>query len=62
MKFLMHLTEVLASSKIWIGMCGGSLIILPILGIMFVHNSSTNDESEQGRAGGSSNPGVSEEL
>jgi hypothetical protein len=59
MKFLMHLSEVLASSKIWIGLCGGSLIVLPILGIMFVHSSSSKHESEQGRTGGNSNSRVS---
>ncbi len=60
MKFLMHLSEVLASSKIWIGLCGGSLIVLPIMGIIFVHSNPPKHESEQGRPGSDPNSGVSE--
>ncbi len=56
----MHLSEVLASSKIWIGLCGGSLIVLPIMGIIFVHSNPPKHESEQGRPGSDPNSGVSE--
>jgi len=62
MKFLMHLSEILASSKIWIGLCGGSLIILPIMGIMIVHSSPQRHEPKQGRDGSDSNSEVSQKV
>jgi hypothetical protein len=34
---MFHLVEFLASSPIWIGLCGGGLIIPPIIGIMIIH-------------------------
>ena len=36
---IFHLVEVLAASPIWIGLCGGGLIIPPIVGIMIIHNN-----------------------
>jgi formate-dependent nitrite reductase membrane component NrfD len=40
MKTLFHIVEFLASSPIWIGICGGGLIIPPILGMMHVHSKN----------------------
>ena len=34
---MFHLVEVLAASKIWLGACGFGIIVLPILGIQFIH-------------------------
>lgn len=39
---MFHLVEVLASNSIWIGLCGGGLIIPPIIGIMIIHNKKQN--------------------
>jgi len=36
---MFHLIEVLASSPVWIGFCGGGLIIPPIIGIMITHQN-----------------------
>jgi len=36
---MLHIVEVLADSPLWIGLCGGALIIPPILGIMAVHRN-----------------------
>jgi len=35
---MFHLVEVLAASPIWIGACGFGIIVLPIMGIAFIHN------------------------
>ena len=41
--FLFHLVEVLASSPIWLGACGFGIIVLPIMGIAFIHNIEENN-------------------
>lgn len=35
---MFHSVEILAGSQIWIGLCGFGIIVLPILGIMFIHD------------------------
>jgi hypothetical protein len=35
---MFHLVETLAGSQIWIGLCGFGIIIMPILGIMYIHD------------------------
>jgi len=37
---IFHIVEALASSPVWLGLCGGGLIIPPIVGIMIIHRSS----------------------
>lgn len=34
---MFHLVEVLADSPIWLGLCGFGIIVLPIMGIQFIH-------------------------
>jgi hypothetical protein len=36
---IFHLVETLASSPVWLGICGGGLIIPPIIGIMLIHRN-----------------------
>jgi hypothetical protein len=40
---MFHLVEVLASSKIWLGLCGFGVIVLPIMGIQYIHSKHKND-------------------
>ena len=35
---LFRIAEHLASSQIWLGLCGFGITILPILGIQYIHN------------------------
>jgi len=35
---MLHLIEVLAASPIWLGLCGFGVIVLPIVGIQYIHN------------------------
>jgi len=35
---MFHLVEALASSPIWLGLCGAGLTVVPILGIMLIHS------------------------
>lgn len=37
---IFHIVEILAASPVWIGLCGGGLIIPPIIGIMFIHKEN----------------------
>ena len=39
---MFHLVEALAASPIWIGACGFGIIVLPIMGIAFIHNKEKN--------------------
>jgi hypothetical protein len=32
--------EFLAASPIWLGLCGFGIIVVPILGIMVIHNNN----------------------
>ena len=34
---IFHIVEVLAASPIWLGLCGFGIIVVPIIGIMFIH-------------------------
>jgi hypothetical protein len=36
---IFHIVEILASSKIWLGLCGFGIIVVPIMGISFIHNN-----------------------
>jgi len=36
---ILHFVETLANSPLWVGLCGFGLVVLPILGIMTVHNN-----------------------
>ena len=36
---IFHLVEVLAASPIWLGLCGAGLTIVPIMGIMLIHQN-----------------------
>jgi len=35
---IFHAVETLANNPIWLGLCGMGLTIIPIIGIMAVHN------------------------
>ena len=34
---MFHLVEILANSPLWLGLCGFGVIVLPILGIQYIH-------------------------
>jgi hypothetical protein len=34
---IFHIVETLAANPVWIGLCGGGLIIPPIIGIILIH-------------------------
>jgi len=36
---IFHITEALAASPIWLGLCGFGIIVVPIMGIAFIHNN-----------------------
>jgi hypothetical protein len=35
---IFHFVEYLAQSPIWLGLCGFGIIIIPIMGISYIHN------------------------
>ncbi|WJZ48306.1 hypothetical protein [Synechococcus phage DSL-LC02] len=35
---MFHLVEVLAANPVWLGMCGFGIIVLPIMGIQYIHS------------------------
>ena len=35
---IFHIVETLAASPIWLGICGFGIIVVPIMGIAFIHN------------------------
>jgi len=35
---IFHIVEALAASQLWLGLCGFGIIVVPILGISFIHN------------------------
>ena len=39
---MFHITEVLANSPVWLGLCGFGVIVMPILGIQFVYEKEKN--------------------
>ena len=36
---IFHIVETLATSPIWLGLCGAGLTIAPIMGIMLIHRT-----------------------
>jgi hypothetical protein len=40
---MFKLVEFLASSPIWLGLCGFGVIVLPIMGIQYIHKKHEND-------------------
>ena len=34
---IFYIAETLASSPIWLGLCGFGIIVLPIMGIAYIH-------------------------
>jgi len=36
---IFHIVETLAASPLWLGLCGFGIIVIPILGIMIIHNN-----------------------
>ena len=45
-RMIFHIVEALASSPIWVGMCGFGLIVVPILGIAFIHNKEKQEKKD----------------
>ena len=37
------IVEILANSPIWLGACGFGVIVLPIMGISFIHSTEKNN-------------------
>jgi hypothetical protein len=35
---IFHIVETLAKSPVWLGLCGFGIIVVPILGISYIHN------------------------
>lgn len=35
---MFNVVEALAASPIWLGLCGFGIIVIPIMGIAFIHN------------------------
>ncbi len=36
---IFHVVEELATSPVWIGLCVFGIIVVPIMGIAFIHNN-----------------------
>ncbi len=36
---IFHIVETLANSTIWLGLCGFGIIVVPIMGISYIHNN-----------------------
>lgn len=36
---IFHIVEILANSQIWLGLCGFGVIVVPIMGISYIHNN-----------------------
>lgn len=41
---MFHLVETLAASQLWLGACGFGIIVLPIMGIAFIHNREEKEK------------------
>jgi hypothetical protein len=39
---MFHLVESLANSPVWLGLCGFGVIVLPIMGIQYIHNNNND--------------------
>jgi hypothetical protein len=37
---IFHVVEALASSPIWLGLCGFGIIVVPIMGIAYIHKEN----------------------
>ena len=37
---IFHIVETLASSPIWLGLCGFGIIVVPIMGIAYIHKEN----------------------
>jgi hypothetical protein len=35
---IFYIIEALATSPIWLGLCGFGIVVVPIIGIAFIHN------------------------
>jgi len=38
---IFHIVETLATSSVWLGLCGFGIIVVPILGIMIIHSKKS---------------------
>jgi hypothetical protein len=36
---IFHVVETLAASPVWLGLCGFGIIVVPIIGISFIHSN-----------------------
>jgi hypothetical protein len=36
---IFHVVETLANSPLWLGLCGFGIIVVPIMGISYIHNN-----------------------
>ena len=36
---IFHVVETLANSLLWLGLCGFGIIVVPIMGISYIHNN-----------------------
>ena len=34
---IFHMVEILAASPIWLGLCGFGIVVVPIMGIAYIH-------------------------
>ena len=39
---MFKLVETLANSPVWLGLCGFGVIVLPIIGIQYIHNKKND--------------------
>lgn len=39
---IFHIVEVLAASPVWLGLCGFGIIVVPIMGISYIHSTDKN--------------------
>ena len=37
---IFNIVETLAASPIWLGLCGFGIIVVPIMGIAYIHNNA----------------------
>ena len=36
---IFHVVETLANNPLWLGLCGFGIIVVPIMGISYIHNN-----------------------
>jgi hypothetical protein len=39
---MFHIVETLANSPLWLGLCGFGVIVMPIIGIQYIHEKEKN--------------------